>query len=201
MLSLQRAVNAKSTTRLSAIAVSAHSGYWLLPRKPSWAKKFRDTTTIVNQRAQLCIASKSEACEHEQHAPDQHHPAPGRQVDHEETGCGHDVVLVVEQGDQTLEEVDATEDQHHDASEADPACHRGLRIRHYLTCTHHYLPVGLHALGPSVVGSRFEHIGVVPRATCGKTRMPSLATPGHCTSRLQAFPRRRTTDALRPLCA
>jgi hypothetical protein len=38
---------------LSARAVSAQSGYWLLPRNPSCAKKFTPTTKIVNQRAQL----------------------------------------------------------------------------------------------------------------------------------------------------
>ena len=41
----------------SAITVSDQSGYWLLPRKPSWAMKFRDTATIANQRAHPCPAS------------------------------------------------------------------------------------------------------------------------------------------------
>ena len=40
----------------SVNAVNAQSGYWLLPRKPSCAKMFSDTTTIANQRAQVCPA-------------------------------------------------------------------------------------------------------------------------------------------------
>ena len=71
---------------LSAIAVSDQSGYWLLPRKPSWAKKFSGTTTIANQRAQPARRVSAEARENEQHAPDQHDPAPCRQVDDEEAG-------------------------------------------------------------------------------------------------------------------
>ena len=40
----------------SAITVSDQSGYWVLPRKPSCAKKLRATTTIANQRAHPCPA-------------------------------------------------------------------------------------------------------------------------------------------------
>ena len=40
----------------SVNAVSAQSGYWLLPRKPSCAKTFSATTTIANQRAHVCPA-------------------------------------------------------------------------------------------------------------------------------------------------
>ena len=83
----------------SAITVSDQSGVWLLPRKPSWAMKFRDTTTIANQRAHPCAADESEARENEQHAPDHHDPAPRRQVDDEEARPSDDEVLVFEQSD------------------------------------------------------------------------------------------------------
>ena len=99
MLSPQRAVSAKSTITLIEITVSDQIGYWLLPRKPSWPMMLMDTTMIENQRAQPCPRYESEACEDKQHAPDQHDPAPCRQVDDEEARPGDDEVLVFEQSD------------------------------------------------------------------------------------------------------
>ena len=68
----------------SVNAVNAQSGYWLLPRKPSCAKTFSDTTTIANQRAHD-RAAPADAAHGQQHAPDDHHPTPGRQVDGQES--------------------------------------------------------------------------------------------------------------------
>lgn len=69
---------------LSAITVSAQSGYALPPTKPSCAITLSATTTIVNQRAQPW----RETGEDEQEPPDQEHPPPGGQVDDEGSGPG-----------------------------------------------------------------------------------------------------------------
>ncbi len=95
---------------LSASTVSDQSGVWVFPRNPSWAMTF---TTDEDDREPACPTlpgDQAEACEDEQHSPEHQHPAPPRQVEDEEAGPGRHVVLILEQGDQTLKEVDPADE-------------------------------------------------------------------------------------------
>ena len=106
-------------------------GTALLPRKPSWTRKFRETTTIVNQRAQLCaLSSPRPAAASSTPQSNMIQPQPVRSTS-EEARPRDDEVLVVEQSDQALNEVDRADDQHQDAGEADPPCH-ALGVHLYL---------------------------------------------------------------------
>ena len=80
----------------SAITVSDQSGYCAVAEEAELGEEVEGHDDDREPACPALRGEESEPADNEQHAPDQHDPAPAGQVDDEEARTSDDVVLVIE---------------------------------------------------------------------------------------------------------
>ena len=118
-ISLPWAVIAQITRTSSVMTISAHSGYAGMKKKLAIRLRLADDHT--DRASQDVAAEQPDAGEQHREPDDQMDPAPLGDVEVQRGAIRPHDPFVVDDGDESVERVEAAADDHHDAGEGDPA--------------------------------------------------------------------------------